>query len=321
MKYNKYLNSEGKVYRKENTVYFIDITGKKTPIPVEKIYAIYCYKEVSFTSSVVILLAKYNIPIHYFGRYGNYVGTFYPKGENYSGKVIVKQSENYLNSEKRNYLAKEFVKGSILNISKNLNRYKLDYDKETYLKMLEKANRITDIMNVEAIMRNEYYGNFDKIFKNFEYEKRTRRPPENEINSLISFGNSLLYSTVISEIFNTHLTPSVSYLHEPVERRYSLALDLADVFKPIFVDRIIFNLINKKIINENHFEKDLNSCLLNDEGRKIFLTAYNERLQRTIKHRKLNRNVSYQRLLRLECYKLEKHIMGIEQYSPFVIWW
>ncbi|WP_459202217.1 type I-B CRISPR-associated endonuclease Cas1b [Methanococcus sp. CF] len=321
MKSNKYLNSEGILKRKENTVYFVNSNGKSVPIPVEKIYAIYCYKEVSFTSGVVALLSKYNVPIHYFGRYGNYIGTFYPKGENFSGKVIVKQSKNYLDEEKRNYIAKSFVEGSIKNISKNTSRYNLEYDVNDLLNRLNSAKTINEIMSVEALSRNIYYSKFDEIFKNFEFEKRTKRPPENEINALISFGNSLLYSNTITEIFNTHLSPAVSYLHEPFEKRFSLALDIADVFKPFIVDRLIFKLVNKRIINENHFEKDLNSCLLNDAGRKIFLENYKERLEKTIKHRKLNRNVSYQRLIRLECYKLEKHVMDIEQYQPFVIWW
>jgi CRISPR-associated protein Cas1 len=126
---------------------------------------------------------------------------------------------------------------------------------------------------------------------------------------------------VITEIFNTYLHPTISYLHEPSDRRFSLALDIADVFKPLLVDRVIFNLINRKIIREEHFEKDLNYCLLNDEGRKLFLTYYKTQLETTIKHRKLNRKVSYQRLIRLECYKLQKHVLGMEKYEPFVIWW
>jgi CRISPR-associated protein Cas1 len=321
MKTNKYINSDGKLIRRENTIYFINKDGKKTPIPVEKIHSIYSYGGLSFTSKVIELLSKYSVPIHYFGKYGNYVGTFYPKGENYSGKVVVKQSEYYLDNEKRLYLAKKFVEGSVRNIYRNLSRYKIDFPVEEVLEKLEDSKTITEVMSVEAMMRNEYYGSFDKIFNNFEFEKRSRRPPHNEINALISFGNSLLYSGVISEIFNTHLNPSVSYLHEPFERRFSLALDIADIFKPLLVDRLVFYLVNKNVLDERHFEKDLNSCLLNDEGRKIFLTHYKKRLEKTIKHRKLNRKVSYQRLIRLECYKLQKHILEMDTYEPFVIWW
>ncbi|MBW9221884.1 type I-B CRISPR-associated endonuclease Cas1 [Methanothermococcus sp. SCGC AD-155-C09] len=321
MKTNKYINSDGKLIRHENTIYFISKDGKKLPIPVEKIYSIYSYGSLSFTSKVIKLLSKYNVPIHYFGRYGDYIGTFYPRGNNYSGKVIVKQSEYYLDGNKRIYLAKKFVEGSIRNMYKNLSRYKIDFPVEKELEKLKDSKTITEVMSVEATVRNNYYGNLDKIFNNFKFEKRSRRPPHNEINALISFGNSLLYSGVISEIFNTHLNPSISYLHEPFERRFSLALDIADIFKPLLVDRLVFYLVNKNVLDEGHFERDLKSCLLNEEGRRIFLTYYKKRLEKTIKHRKLNRKVSYQRLIRLECYKLQKHILEMENYEPFVIWW
>ena len=321
MKTNKYINSDGKLIRHENTIYFISKDGKKLPIPVEKIYSIYSYGSLSFTSKVIKLLSKYNVPIHYFGRYGDYIGTFYPRGNNYSGKVIVKQSEYYLDGNKRIYLAKKFVEGSIRNMYKNLSRYKIDFPVEKELEKLKDSKTITEVMSVEATVRNNYYGNLDKIFNNFKFEKRSRRPPHNEINALISFGNSLLYSGVISEIFNTHLNPSISYLHEPFERRFSLALDIADIFKPLLVDRLVFYLVNKNVLDEGHFERDLKSCLLNEDGRRIFLTYYKKRLEKTIKHRKLNRKVSYQRLIRLECYKLQKHILEMENYEPFVIWW
>ena len=157
--------------------------------------------------------------------------------------------------------------------------------------------------------------------ESFNFDKRVKRPPENMINALISFGNSMLYSTVLSEIYNTQLNPTISYLHEPSERRFSLALDLSEIFKPILVDRLIFYLVNKRMLGEDDFEKDLNYCLLNDKGRKIFIKKYDERLKKTIKHRELKRKVSYKRLIRLESYKLIKHLLGSKEYKPFVMWW
>ena len=177
-------------------------------------------------------------------------------------------------------------------------------------------------MNVEGRIRAEYYNYFDDILPdNFKMEGRSRQPPTNMINSLISFGNSMMYSTVLTELYNTQLNPTISYLHEPAERRFSLALDLSEIFKPFLVDRIIFYLVNKKMITEKDFNQDLNCCLLNDKGRNTFIKEYNKRLEKTIKHKDLGRKVSYQRLIRLEAYKLKKHFLGLEKYDPFVIWW
>lgn len=318
---NYYILSEGILKRKENTLYFVNNKGKK-PIPINKIYSIYAYGQITFSSQVMSLLAKKGIPIHFFNYYGFYNGSYYPRETLLSGDLLVRQAEYYLDQSKRLELAKLFVEGAANNILKVLSYYKIENDVNEILKELTKTNKITEIMNVEGRIRSEYYSKFDEILpEEFKMEGRSRQPPKNMINSLISFGNSMMYSTVLTEIYNTQLNPTISYLHEPFERRFSLSLDLSEIFKPIFVDRLIFYLVNKRMITKKDFNQDLNCCLLNDSGRNKFIKEYNKRLEKTIKHKDLNKKVSYQRLIRLEAYKLKKHILGIKKYNPFVIWW
>lgn len=321
MKKNYYLMSDGILKRKENTLYFVNKDGKK-PIPVNKIYSIYAYGSLTFSSQAVHLLAKEGIPIHFFNYYGFYDGSFYPRETLLSGDLLVKQVEHYLDPEKRLWLAKRFIEGSAGNMEKVLGYYDLKNGIDETLKELNGSSNITEAMNVEARMRSEYYNQMDRVLpENFKMNGRSRRPPENMVNALISFGNSMVYSTVLSEIYNTQLNPTISYLHEPSERRYSLSLDLSEMFKPILVDRLIFYMVNKRMLSEDDFERDLNYCILNDRGRKKFIKEYDERLKKTIKHRELNRKVSYRRLIRLEAYKLIKHLLGTQEYKPFVMWW
>jgi len=321
MKKNYYLLSDGMLKRRENTVYFVNKDGKK-PIPINKIYSIYAYGSLTFSSQAIHLLAKEGIPVHFFNYYGYYDGSFYPREKLLSGDLIIKQAEHYLDHEKRIFIAKKLVEGAAKNMGKVLKYYNLENKISSILPDLGNCNMITEVMNVEGRMRADYYQKMNEILpENFNFDKRVKRPPENMINALISFGNSMVYSTVLSEIYNTQLNPTVSYLHEPSERRFSLALDLSEIFKPILVDRLIFYLINKRMLREDDFEKDLNYCLLNDNGRKIFIKKYDERLKKTIKHRELNRKVSYKRLIRLEAYKLIKHLLGSKEYKPFVMWW
>lgn len=320
-KKNYYILSEGILKRKENTIYFHNEKGKK-PIPINKIYSIYAYGQITFSSQVMSLFAKNGIPIHFFNYYGFYNGSFYPRETLLSGDLVVKQASHYLDCNKRLELAKLFVEGSSKNILKVLKYYKIDSDIETILQDLNKTNKITEILNIEGRIRAEYYTKFDEILpENFKMEGRSRQPPKNMINSLISFGNSMMYSTVLTELYNTQLNPTISFLHEPSERRFSLSLDLSEIFKPIFVDRLIFYLVNKKMITEKDFNQELNCCLLNDQGRNKFIKEYNKRLEKTIKHKDLKKNVSYQRLIRLEAYKLKKHLLGVKKYDPFVIGW
>jgi len=103
----------------------------------------------------------------------------------------------------------------------------------------------------------------------------------------------------------------------PGERRYSLCLDVSEIFKPIIIDRVIFRVLNRREIQEKHFDKKLNRCLLNESGKKVFVRAIEDKLEETFQHKSLGRKVSFRHLIKLECYKLAKHLLGIEDYKPF----
>ncbi len=334
VKSNFFILRNGIIERKHNTIYFIykDESGEiqKRILPIEKIYCIYAHGRVTIRSGALSYLMQHGVPVHFFNKYGFYEGSFWPRESLVSGELLIKQVSFYLNKEKRLELAKEFVRGSLENILINLQYYErskgsLKESIEEIRKIndsIERCKTIHEIMAMEGNARGVYYKSWNKILPEiFYFDKRTRQPPRNMINALISFGNSLLYSTCLTEIYNTQLNPTISYLHEPSERRFSLSLDLAEIFKPLITDRTIFKLINQEKINETYFQKELNSCILNEKGKRKFLESYEKRLKTTIKHRSLKRKVSYQRLIRLECYKLIKHLIGMRKFKAFRIWW
>jgi CRISPR-associated protein Cas1 len=183
------------------------------------------------------------------------------------------------------------------------------------------ATNTTSLMGIEGNIRMRYYEAFSMIINDFEMGLRTKQPPQNEVNALISFGNMMCYSQCLRAIHQTQLNPTISYLHSPGDRRYSLALDLAEVFKPVIVDRMIFSMLNRKELKENDFDRKLNRILLKESARKSFVESFESRLNETIQHRGLGKSVSYKYLIRLECYKLIKHILQIEAYKPFKMWW
>lgn len=328
-KQNFYITQSGAIVRKNNTVWFENEALKKA-IPVNSIDTIYCLGEVSINSKLLTFLAKQGIIMHFFNYYGYYTGTFYPKETLVSGSLLVNQVEHYQNLEKRIFIAKSFVSATIQNLIRILEHYrkhsknvngKMERLAEFILK-IDECNEIPELMNVEGSAWNTYYSSYEETLKgDFEFGTRTRKPPQNEINCLISFLNSLLYTTTLSEIYHTQLNPTISYLHEPFERRFSLALDISEMFKPLIVQRAMLKLINKMEIKENHFRKDVKGCMLNEEGRKIVLKEFDDRIKLTVDHPELKRLVSHRRLIRLECYKLIKHLIGDKEYKPFVIWW
>jgi len=331
MKGSIFVFSNGELKRKQNTIYFEGDKGIKKFIPVENTAELHLFGEVTINKKVLEFLSQNEIILHFYNYYGYYVGTYYPREHYNSGFMILKQAECYLDKEKRLELAKRFVWGACKNIEKVLNYYNMREIslKEIVLKLSSLEDSITSQHDIESLMaiegniREIYYSAFDLIVNNesFVMDTRTKRPPRNRMNALISFGNSLLYTTVLSEIYKTHLDPRIGFLHATNFRRFTLNLDVAEIFKPIIVDRIIFQILNKGMIKPDDFNNELGGLYLKEGGRKVFIEKFEERLATTIKHRKIGKEVSYRRLIRIELYKIEKHLMTEEVYEPFISEW
>ena len=317
-----YITTAGSLIKKENTFYFENKNGKR-PIPIEKIHEIYILAPINISSQVIVELGKRGILLHYFDYYHHYKGTFYPKETLLAGEIIVKQVEHYLDKEKRLYLAREFISGALSNIKSNLRSFKLPIPDEidNSLNALKDAKDIHQLMSYEANARKSYYKILDTKLGEFALEGRSRRPPKNEGNALLSFLNSLTYAAVLTQLYYTQLTPTVSYLHEPYYRRFSLALDIAEVFKPLVAERVMVYLIGKKIIKTSDFVSESKGLVLENKALQRVIQEYKSRLDETIKHPKLKRQVSYKQLMRLEGYKLVKHFMGQENYKSFKAPW
>jgi CRISPR-associated protein Cas1 len=326
-----YIFLPGRLRRKQNTLFY-ETDEKQVAIPIETTSEVHIFGETHLNSKIVTFLSKHRIPVHFYDYYGNYCSTLYPRERNISGMVVIQQSAHFLDTEKRLFLAKRFVEGACHNLLYVIRYYKnrgkslqtIFNQIEEVGEQMRKATSIEELRGYEGKIRDLYYSCWDELISvgaPFTFTKRERRPPSNPVNALISFGNALLYSVLVSEIYHVHLHGGISYLHEPASYRFSLALDLADIFKPIFVDRLILKLINRKEIQATHFEKASNYAYLNEKGRRLYVEQWQQVMERTVKHPTLKRNVSYRRLLRLECYKLIKHFLGEKVYQPFKIWW
>lgn len=334
MKKTYYLFNPGRLSRKDNTLKFspVDEDGREgTPkyIPVEGVSDLYCFGSLDANSALYNFLGKAGISVHFFDYYEHYTGSFMAKEYLLAGKMQIEQTKHYTSKAKRLTIAQKFVEGAAFNIIKNL-RYYHNRGKniEPYLENIQYyAEQITNMVDVPSLMgiegniRQTYYDAFDIILNDFSMDGRSKQPPKNEVNALVSFGNMMCYTMCLSQIYHTQLNPTISFLHEPGYRRFSLALDLAEIFKPILVDRTIFRVLNKKEVQAKDFDIQVNSVTLKEAGKKAFVRAFEERLNETIKHRSLNRSVSYKHLVKLECYKLSKHLLNIEEYKPFKVWW
>ena len=324
--HTRYIFSMGELKRKDNSIVFKNEKGNFY-IPIQDTRELYCFNEVSFNTKFLDFIARAGITLHLFNYYGNYSGTFYPKDSLISGDLTIKQS--YAFTQKRLNIAKNIVNAIARNIYETLYHYYrhdkkelkpyLEWLKKDVVRFLDKAIKIEQIMFIEGQIWMKFYDSFRYFLPDdFLINKRIRRPPDNPMNALISFGNTLLYTKTISQIYHTHLNQSISFLHSPREGRFSLSLDLSEAFKPIVVFKTIFDLVGRKQLQvSKHFDKSLNYALLNENGKKVFIDAFEKRLNETFMHPKLKRKVSYKHCLKLDGYKLIKSILNNHEFIPF----
>lgn len=329
-KQSYYIFSSGELKRNNNSLALYTENTLKKDIPIERVQDLYVFSEVTYNNKLFEFLGSYGINVHMFNYYDYYVGSFYPKEQKISGSLLVNQVKFYIDSKKRIEIAKELIIAASFNILRNLKYYKnRGKDLNVYINEIEKLRlKIKDCLNIEELMgiegniRKTYYRAW-KIIVNQEidFEKRTKNPPDTMINVLISLLNSVLYTKTLSIIYQTQLNPTISYLHEPGTKRFSLTLDITEVFKPLIVDRTIFSLLNKNIITKEDFIKEDYYLKMKEESVKKAIKELDSTLKRTIMHQNLKREVTYEKLIKLELYKLIKHLMDDKKYEGFKIWW
>jgi len=324
--HTQYIFSMGTLSRKDNSIEFKNSKGHNY-IPVEDLKELYCLAEVSLNSKFLDFIAKAGITVHFFNYHENYSGSFYPKEQLISGDLTIKQSLAYI--DKRLIIAKAIVQGIADNVHETLYHYYrhgkkdlkpyLDWLKKDVAEYLAKEIHIKQILWIEGQIWLKFYDSFKHFLPDdFIINKRVKRPPDNPMNALISFGNTLLYTKTISAIYHTHLNQSIAFLHSPREGRFSLSLDLCEVFKPIIVFKTIFDLVNnKKLQVAKHFDKSLNYALLNETGKKIFIEAFETRINESFMHTNLKRKTTYKSALKYDGYKLIKFLVEDRDFVPF----
>jgi len=318
-------------------------TGEKKFVPAQNVEAIYCFGNVKFNTSFLSLCSYNAIPVHTFNYYGNYIGSFMPRAEINSGNIVLRQAEHFSDQIKRFNICLRLIDGAAANIMSNLNYYKyrgvtldeeilaiestlsnLQVYKSDDLFNTEEFEAIFFSMTTDTILGHEgnirqiYYSAWKKFLKqDTGFVKRNRRPPEDMINCLISFGNTMMYSICLNEIYRTGLLPSIGFLHTPGDNRFPLSFDIAEIFKPVIIDKVIFRVINLEMIKDDDFIYKDGKLLMKEKARRKFVEEIENRLKTVIMHPVLKRGVSYRTLIRLECYNLIKYLKGTGEYTPF----
>lgn len=319
--------SDGILRQKDYSLVF-ESDSKNTDIPLESVDVINIYSDVVFDSGFLKKALKSGIEINIFEKSGKFIGTFTPFTSLKSPRLTMEQLGSYYDNDRRLEIAKEFVLGEIHNLRLNIRYYNKQNPSAYFEKVISKTYEIvsdikadTDyeaLLLMEAKVRCLYYSCFDMFIENedFVFDKRSRKPPENEINAMISFGNTVLYNFIATEINKSSLDIRIGYLHATNNRKTSLNLDIAEMFKPLIVDRAIFTLVNRKLISKHHFDRSENGVvMLNAEGKRIFLKALYEKLNTVITEK--DKKMSYRSIIKAEVLKLTGCIRENKKYVSF----
>ncbi|SFB66471.1 CRISPR-associated endonuclease Cas1 [Butyrivibrio sp. YAB3001] len=322
--------SDGKLSRKDSTIVFEneDVTEY---LPVEKVKSIVVHSHTTFSSGFFQILDEYDINMTLISPYGETIGRFIPANASNSYETEFKQLKFRYKEVDGLPLKQKFERANINNMLAVLRYYKKRSDSiildnnVAYItecrNMVKYAKDDQHLMLLEARARHRYYQSFNEVIKNpdFEMKNRSKNPPEDAINAMISFGNTLLYHRFSYYIEQTSLDIRIGLIHNSYHRRESLNLDLADLFKPIIVDRIIFLLINKNIIqNTTEYFVDSpknNGVYLSKYGKNLFIKEFENKCKKIIEHK--GTKMSYEELMKEENKKLERYFKTGKDYIPF----
>lgn len=323
-----FLMSNGRLRRQDNNLYFDrydedgDVVGTKI-LPINTLDEIYILAKVDIDSYSIAFVADHNILLHFFSPYQSFRGNLFPSTSNSvnkSGFVLLQQVRAFDDVKHRLYIAKQITKGQIINGAENCKRYGVEFNLDVYLETLEKAQDIGQVMASEGAFKKNYYQAWNTIINNqrsFKFTTRSKRPPTDKLNSFISYVNTRMYNVVLSEIYKTELDPRIGFLHEPNYRSLSLHLDIAEIFKPIIGDNLIFTMLNKNEITAKDFKTDSGRIrFTNDAIKKIEMKIIGKLTEQTmIGEQKL----TWRQVIRREVNQLKKTICEYTDYEPFVL--
>ncbi len=328
MKKTIYIYKSGTLMRRDNSLCLVEKNKNVHYIPIEQIDSIFCFGEITVNKRVYCLCNQYNVSIQYYNYYGQYIGRFVPK-KYMTGKDMIPQIKAYTNDETRLAIAKEITKAELANMTALMKYYGRSVNelKEIITKLNGYQNSIDGCFSINRLLMLEagakkcYYGGFDLILKDarYHFEKRMVQKEGNEINTMMSYGYYLLYGNFLSAIDQSPLMPNISFIHSITKSSDSLQFDLADILKPVIVDRMVLRLARKDMIRDEYFDHVKGRCYLNKDGLTFYANAYENVLSKTVEI--AHHCYSYKNVIFREVHQLYDHMTKHSAYQPYIMGW
>lgn len=318
-----WLTEPCRIRREDNSIRIERADGQPVRIPITDIRDLVAFDNVDINTAAVSLLSRHRVTVHLLDYYGNYAGALTPAEDMSSAHVVRAQVALTADPASRLAVARALVKATAANVAWALDTPLLDSALERLPAQVDAATSTEDLMGVEGSFRRTAWGALDTMLPSWlRLDGRTRRPPSNAGNAFISYLNAITYARVLTAIRCTPLHPAIGFLHADSDRRRNtLALDLAEPFKPLFAERLLRRAAAQRTLTPADFVSDVRSASLSPAGRKKVAAMVREELATTVQHRQLRRKVSYEELIHLEALKLVRLCLEGTPYKPFRPWW
>jgi len=323
-----YLIEQGAKLKKESKKIVIEKEGKiLLELPDFKLEKIFIFGNIQISTQAMKFLLNSGIDTSFFNINGKFIGKLMPV-ESKNIFLRIAQFEKYKSDEFKINISKKFIEGKIRNARTYLLKFQRNHPEVDFsqsienlsdnLDELKRKNSIGSVLGLEGRASAIYFECFGKmILKNFEFDKRIPRPPRDPINSLLSFGYSILTSEIFSVLSASGLDPYLGFLHSVEYGRPALALDLIEEFRQPIIDRLVIEMINKEIIKVDAFKEEKGQVLLKEESIRAFLDQYERRI-RTIQNTEEGEK-NYREIINIQIRKLSKTIQEDKEYTPFEI--
>jgi CRISPR-associated protein Cas1 len=318
-----WLTTSCRIRRKDQTLLIERESGDSVHVPVTDVRDIVACAPADVNTAVISLLNQHHINVHFLSHYGDYAGSLLTADTAASGEVVLGQVRLHGDEGARMQIARGIVSATAFNIRRVIDRDLLDRPFGVLEASALTAGTPAQLMAAEGTFRRSAWDVLDtKLPDWLQLSGRTRRPPSNAGNAFISYANGITYARVLTAVRLTPLHTGVAFLHSTMERhRHSLVLDLSEMFKPLFAERLLLRLVGRGQLKPAHFDADINQAMLSEAGRKLVVQTIRDELAVTVRHRQLGRNVAYDELLYLEALKLTRTCLEGSRYQPFRIWW
>lgn len=295
-------------------------------IPKESIERVVIVGRATLSQQALDFFFKKSIPVSFMTVSGQFKGFLCGMdGKNVS--IRMQQYQLYTDKIYRIETAKNIVRQKVNNLRYFLAKHNRYHQKtslnDAVLRMknilsdLESVNDIDKIMGIEGACAGVYFNAFGTIFedKQFSFTKRTRRPPLDPVNAMLSLGYTLLLSEIISAVNSSGLDPYLGFLHSHAYGRPSLACDIQEEFRYI-IDELIVKLINLNQVKSEHFEKrNDGKVFLTEQAREIFFRSYEHKMRQGSLYN--GKNFSYRSIIQMQVQSLSKCLNNNALYEPF----